>query len=161
VALQSYARMPGLLETWFSRGLKQLAIETADVLLLGWYSSPPSERLLERAVRIDADLDFELLGIGAGRMELRRWNRQDVAVLVREPAEDVDDGALVMELGAAPAAVEHDAAFLDGLFAVLLGAAQVLADLLAVGLGVAGEQEDLFLGQREATGLGIGRLRAA
>jgi len=52
VVLQSYARTPGLLETWFARGLKQLGMETADVLLLGWYSSPPSERLLERATRM-------------------------------------------------------------------------------------------------------------
>jgi aryl-alcohol dehydrogenase-like predicted oxidoreductase len=52
VALQSYARTPGIMETWFARGLKQLGIETADVLLLGWYSSPPSERLLERAARM-------------------------------------------------------------------------------------------------------------
>ena len=50
VVLQSYARTPWLMETWFARGLKQLGIETADVLLLGWYSSPPSEKLLERAV---------------------------------------------------------------------------------------------------------------
>jgi len=52
VVLQSYARTPGLLETWFGRGLRQLGMETADVLLLGWYSSPPSERLLERATRM-------------------------------------------------------------------------------------------------------------
>jgi aryl-alcohol dehydrogenase-like predicted oxidoreductase len=52
VVLQSYARTPGLLETWFARGLKQLGLETVDVLLLGWYSSPPSERLLERATRM-------------------------------------------------------------------------------------------------------------
>lgn len=50
VVLQSYSRTAGLMETWFARGLRQLTIETADVLLLGWYSSPPSERLLERAV---------------------------------------------------------------------------------------------------------------
>jgi aryl-alcohol dehydrogenase-like predicted oxidoreductase len=50
VVLQSYARTPGLMETWFARGLKQLGLETADVLLLGWYSSPPAERLLERAL---------------------------------------------------------------------------------------------------------------
>lgn len=52
VVLQSYARSPGLMEWWFARGLRQLGIERADVLLLGWYSSPPSERLLERTGRM-------------------------------------------------------------------------------------------------------------
>jgi len=52
VVLQSYARTPGLLESWFVRGLKQLGIEAADVLLLGWYSSPPAERLLDRTGRM-------------------------------------------------------------------------------------------------------------
>ncbi|HVN75617.1 MAG TPA: hypothetical protein VMT19_04815 [Thermoanaerobaculaceae bacterium] len=52
VLLQSYARTPALMEAWFARGLRQLGIEAADVLLLGWYGSPPPERLLERASRM-------------------------------------------------------------------------------------------------------------
>ncbi len=52
VVLQSYARTAGLLERSFARGLAQLGIECADVLLLGWYSSPPPERLLARAERM-------------------------------------------------------------------------------------------------------------
>jgi aryl-alcohol dehydrogenase-like predicted oxidoreductase len=49
IALQSYSRLPGLLERSLTRGLAQLGIETADVLLLGWYNGPPGDRLLERA----------------------------------------------------------------------------------------------------------------
>ncbi len=52
VVLQSYARSPGLMERFFARGLAQLGIERADVLLLGWYNAPPSERLFERAARM-------------------------------------------------------------------------------------------------------------
>jgi len=52
VVLQSYARTPGLLETWFAHGLRELGLDSADVLLLGWYSSPPSARLLDRAARM-------------------------------------------------------------------------------------------------------------
>ncbi len=52
IVLQSYSRLAGLMETFLARGLKQLGIETADVLLLGWYNQRPSEAVLERALRI-------------------------------------------------------------------------------------------------------------
>ena len=52
IELQSYARWPSLLERSLLKGLRELGIETADVLLLGWYNSPPAERLLERAERL-------------------------------------------------------------------------------------------------------------
>ena len=52
VLLQSYARTPGLMERWLARGLRQLGIEAADVLLLGWYNSRPPDRVLERAARM-------------------------------------------------------------------------------------------------------------
>jgi predicted aldo/keto reductase-like oxidoreductase len=49
VVLQSYSRSATLLETFFRRGLKQLKLEAADVLLLGWHNTPPSQRILDRA----------------------------------------------------------------------------------------------------------------
>lgn len=52
IVLQSYSRLPALMERSLARGLTQLGIETADVLLLGWHNGPPGERLLERAERM-------------------------------------------------------------------------------------------------------------
>jgi aryl-alcohol dehydrogenase-like predicted oxidoreductase len=52
VVLQSYSRSAALLETFLRRGLRQLAIDHADVLLLGWYNRPPSDAVLERAGRL-------------------------------------------------------------------------------------------------------------
>lgn len=52
IVLQSYSRLAGLMERSVTRGLQQLGIETADVLLLGWCNGPPGERLLERAERM-------------------------------------------------------------------------------------------------------------
>jgi predicted aldo/keto reductase-like oxidoreductase len=52
IVLQSYSRFAGLLERGLTRGLQQLGIDAADVLLLGWYNRPPGERLLERAMRM-------------------------------------------------------------------------------------------------------------
>lgn len=51
IVLQSYSRIPALLEWSLGRGLRQLGIDRADVLLLGWYKHSP-ERILERAVHL-------------------------------------------------------------------------------------------------------------
>jgi aryl-alcohol dehydrogenase-like predicted oxidoreductase len=52
IVLQSYARLPALLEHFLVRGLGRLGIEHADVLLLGWYPSAPRAATLERALRL-------------------------------------------------------------------------------------------------------------
>jgi aryl-alcohol dehydrogenase-like predicted oxidoreductase len=52
VVLQSYTRLPALLERSVASGLRQLGLDHADVLLLGWFNSLPGERLLERARRM-------------------------------------------------------------------------------------------------------------
>jgi aryl-alcohol dehydrogenase-like predicted oxidoreductase len=50
--LQSYARWPWLMERTFTRGLKSLKLDHADVLLLGWYNRPPTAGIMERAERM-------------------------------------------------------------------------------------------------------------
>lgn len=52
LALQSYSRWASLLERNFIRGLKQLKLEYADVLLLGMFNGWPSTRLLDRAEQL-------------------------------------------------------------------------------------------------------------
>jgi len=52
IVLQSYSRLAGLMEMFFTRGLRQLGIDAADVLLLGWYNTLPSQAVLERALRL-------------------------------------------------------------------------------------------------------------
>ena len=54
VVLQSYSRIPALLERSVGRGLKELGIARADVLLLGWFNAAPGERMLARAERLRA-----------------------------------------------------------------------------------------------------------
>ncbi len=52
IVLQSYSRFPALLERSVARGLAELGIARADVLLLGWFNAMPGERVLARAERM-------------------------------------------------------------------------------------------------------------
>ncbi|OFV80392.1 MAG: hypothetical protein A2Y78_04715 [Acidobacteria bacterium RBG_13_68_16] len=67
IVLQSYSRSAGLLERSLTRGLRQLGIETADVLLLGWYNRPPGDRLFERADRMRENGMFRHLAVSGHR----------------------------------------------------------------------------------------------
>ncbi len=52
LVLQSYSRSAWLLEYTFSKGLKLLGTEYADVLLLGWHNSTPADRIFDRAMKL-------------------------------------------------------------------------------------------------------------
>lgn len=52
VAILSYAHIPWLTDHYFVKGLQALGTDYADVLLLGYYSSRPSARILEGAARL-------------------------------------------------------------------------------------------------------------
>lgn len=52
IALQSYDRSGFVLERSFRRGLRALGIEYADLLILGWFGSLPSGRVLDAAARL-------------------------------------------------------------------------------------------------------------
>jgi aryl-alcohol dehydrogenase-like predicted oxidoreductase len=54
LVLQSYTRWSWFLEKSIERGLRKLGTDHADVLLLGWFNSAPSERLMERVERLRA-----------------------------------------------------------------------------------------------------------
>jgi aryl-alcohol dehydrogenase-like predicted oxidoreductase len=52
LVLQSCSRFGWLLERTLTRGLRQLGVDHADVLLLGWHNGPPSKWLWERVERL-------------------------------------------------------------------------------------------------------------
>ena len=52
LSLLSYAHSAFLTETFLKRGLKQLGTDYADVLLLGYFSKRPAQRILDGAVKL-------------------------------------------------------------------------------------------------------------
>ena len=70
VVLQSYSRSAGLMETLFRRGLKELGIDTADILLLGWHNKPPSRRIMDRALAMREKGMFRFLALSGHRRPL-------------------------------------------------------------------------------------------
>lgn len=52
VALQSYDRTGWLMAPFVQRGLRALAIERADVLILGWHDRPVGARVLDAALAL-------------------------------------------------------------------------------------------------------------
>ena len=52
IAMLSYAHSAFLTERFFQRGLRDLGIEYADVLILGYYPRRPSHRVIDSALRL-------------------------------------------------------------------------------------------------------------
>lgn len=82
VVVQCYVRFPSLLRRSVEKGLKTLGIERADVLLLGWYDSIPSERILRSVEELRTRGLFQHLGISTHHRPL-------VAEMCREPSVGV------------------------------------------------------------------------
>jgi aryl-alcohol dehydrogenase-like predicted oxidoreductase len=64
IVLQSYSRSAALLEWSLARGLSQLGVDSADVLLLGWHTRV-GERVMERAARLREKGMFRHLAVSA------------------------------------------------------------------------------------------------
>lgn len=52
LTLQSYDHLGFLMERFFEKGLRDLGLEYADVLLLGWWNAPPKPAVLAAAERL-------------------------------------------------------------------------------------------------------------
>jgi aryl-alcohol dehydrogenase-like predicted oxidoreductase len=82
VVLQCYARNPRSIRWSVERGLRSLGIDRADVLLLGWYESPPDQRVLDAADELRERGRFRFLGISSHQRplfrELMKTGRYDV-----------------------------------------------------------------------------------
>jgi aryl-alcohol dehydrogenase-like predicted oxidoreductase len=70
VAVQSYTRWAWYQERSFRKALAQLGIEQADVFLLGWFNSPPSAAIVDRALALKEKGLFRHLGMSGHSRKL-------------------------------------------------------------------------------------------
>jgi len=50
IVIQSYSRSAFLMEMFFKKALRSLAVEYADVLLLGWHNKRPAGKIMDKAL---------------------------------------------------------------------------------------------------------------
>ncbi|MGB5923795.1 MAG: hypothetical protein WBH36_16345, partial [Syntrophobacteria bacterium] len=70
VVIQSYSRSAFLLEVLYRRALKLLALDHADVLLLGWYRKKPPQRILDKANAMKNKGMFRFLALSSHNRRL-------------------------------------------------------------------------------------------
>jgi predicted aldo/keto reductase-like oxidoreductase len=70
IVIQSYSRSAVLLESFLRKGLRTLGIDSADVLLLGWFNRRPSSRVMERVLAMRGKGMFRFLGLSGHNRSL-------------------------------------------------------------------------------------------
>lgn len=70
IVIQSYARVPALMEIFCKRALQSLGLDSADVLLLGWHNRRPAGSILERALALKDQGKFRFLGLSSHNRKL-------------------------------------------------------------------------------------------
>ncbi len=63
IVIQSYSRSAFLMEAFHKRALKSLAIEQADILILGWHNKRPARKILDRALELKEKGLYRFLGL--------------------------------------------------------------------------------------------------
>jgi aryl-alcohol dehydrogenase-like predicted oxidoreductase len=63
IAMLSYAHSAFLTEQFFQRGLRDLGVEYADILILGYYPRRPSQRVIDGALRLKAKGMARFIGL--------------------------------------------------------------------------------------------------
>ena len=82
VVIQDFRRSEKGLEKSLMRGLRELGLAHADVLLLGWHNKPPRDKVLDAAERLREQGAFQFLGLSSHKRSL-------FPVLAKDPRFDI------------------------------------------------------------------------
>ena len=70
VVLECYPRSHRLIKKSMVQGLKSLKIDRADIMLLGWYDTPPGPKVLDAALKLKEEGLYTFLGISSHQRPL-------------------------------------------------------------------------------------------
>ena len=70
IAIQVYNRILSMARRKFEKGLRDLRIEYADVLLLGWYNRRPSQRMIDYALSLKEQGKIKYLALSTHKRPL-------------------------------------------------------------------------------------------
>jgi len=70
IVIQSYSRFPPLMEFFFNKALRTLGLDGADIMLLGWYNAPPSQRIMDKALEMKSKGLFRFLALSSHNRSL-------------------------------------------------------------------------------------------
>jgi len=70
IVIQSYSRSASLMEIFCQKALKRLAVDHADMLLLGLHNRPPAQRILDRAMAMRSKGMIRFLGLSGHNRKL-------------------------------------------------------------------------------------------
>lgn len=83
IVLQTYDHLGMMMKKYHHKGLKQLGIDYADILLLGWFNSPPGDRVLEPALKLKEEGKVRYLAMSG-------HNRKTFGKMAQMPDNPVD-----------------------------------------------------------------------
>jgi len=79
LAMFTYAHQPFLTEHFLAKGLKSAGLDYADILILGFFSRPPSKRIIDGAIKLKEKGLVRFIGLsGHNRKLFPRLAEEDV-----------------------------------------------------------------------------------
>ena len=70
VLIQSYSRSALLMESFFEKALRTLALDHVDILLMGWHNKRPGQKLLDKAMAMKERGLFRFLALSGHNRKL-------------------------------------------------------------------------------------------